>query len=177
MGTPTDVKSLQGLLEFVNYLAKFMPRLSDVCEPLRRLTDKDIDRTWLPQHDAAVETINQLVTQHPVLKYYDLNEEVTLQCDAKETDLGIALLPKEQPVAFASRTLTQTEQRYSQIEKECLSIVFSCAKLDQYLHGRELITIHCYHKQLKMIFKKFLLSAPKRLQRMLIRLQRFQLHV
>jgi hypothetical protein len=49
MGTQTDVKSLQRLLGFVNYLAKFMPRLSDVCEPLRRLTDKDIEWTCLPQ--------------------------------------------------------------------------------------------------------------------------------
>ena len=108
-----------------------------MCEPLRRLTDKDIDWTCLPQHDIAVETIKQSVTQHPVLKYYDLNDEVTLLCDASETGLGAALLQKGQPVAFASRTLSLTEQRYAQIEKECLSIVFACDNFDQYLHGTE----------------------------------------
>lgn len=177
MQTPTDVKSLQRLLGFVNYLSKFLPNLSDVCEPLRRLTDKDIEWAWLPQQDAALENIKHLVTHHPVLKYYDLKEEVTLQCDASETGLGAALLQNGQPVAFASRTLTQTEQRYAQIEKECLAIVFACDKFDQYLHGREYITVHSDHKPLETIFKKPLLTAPKRLQRMLLRLQRYLLRV
>lgn len=95
MGTPTDIKSQQRLLGFMNYLAKFMPHLPDVCEPLRSLTDKDIEWTWLPQHDIAVESIKQLVTQYPVLKYYDLNDEVTLQYDASETGLGTAFYRKD----------------------------------------------------------------------------------
>lgn len=177
MQTPHDVKSLQRLLGFVNYLSKFLPHLSDVCEPLRRLTDKDVEWAWLSQHEAALSCIKQLVTQHPVLKYYDLNEEVTLQCDASETGLGAALLQNGQPVAFASRTLTPTEQRYAQIEKECLAIVFACDKFDQYLHGRNHITVHSDHKPLEAIFKKSLLMAPKRLQRMLLRLQRYQIHL
>lgn len=177
MQTPTDVKSLQRFLGFVNYLAKFLPHLSDVCEPLRRLTDKDVEWTWLSQHESAVDTVKQLVTCHPVLKYYNLQEEVTLQCDASETGLGAALLQNGQPVAFASRTQTPTEQRYAQIEKECLAIVFACDKFDQYLHGRDYITVHSDHKPLEVIFKKPLLTAPKRLQRMLLRFQRYHLRV
>ncbi|KAJ8379207.1 hypothetical protein AAFF_G00223190 [Aldrovandia affinis] len=69
MQTPTNMKSLQRLLGFVNDL-----NLSDVYEPLRRLTDKDIEWAWLPQHDAALENIKHLVTHHPVLKYYNLKE-------------------------------------------------------------------------------------------------------
>ena len=97
----------------------------------------------------AKSKISLLATRHPVLKYYDLNEEVTLQCDASETGLGAALLQNGQPVAFASRTLTPTEQRYAQIEKECLAIVFGCDKFDQYLHGRDFITVHSDHKPLE----------------------------
>jgi hypothetical protein len=58
MDTPTDIKSLQRLLGFVNYLAKCMPLLSDECEPLRRLTDKDIEWTWLPQHSGQLRLFN-----------------------------------------------------------------------------------------------------------------------
>lgn len=177
MQTPTDVKSLQRFLGFVNYLAKFLPHLSDVCEPLRRLTDMDVEWVWLPTHDSALDTVKQLVTCHPVLKYYNLHDEVTLQCDASETGLGAVLLQNGQPVAFASRTLTPTEQRYAQIEKECLAIVFACDKFDQYLHGRDRITVHSDHKPLEVIFRKPLLTAPKRLQRMLLRLQRYHLEV
>ena len=97
------------------------------------MTDKDIDWTWLPAHDTALETIKRLITHHPVLKYYDLQEEVTLKGDASETGLGVALLQNGQPVAFTSRTLTDTEQRYEQIEKECRAIVFACDKFDYYI--------------------------------------------
>jgi hypothetical protein len=59
---PTYAKAVQRLLGFVNYLAKFLPHLSDVCEPLRRLTSKGVLWAWLPQHDVALEQINKLVT-------------------------------------------------------------------------------------------------------------------
>ena len=61
----------------------------------------------------------------PVLRYYNLQGEVTLQCDASQFGLGAALLQNGQPVAYASRALTDTETRYDQIEKELLAIVFA----------------------------------------------------
>ena len=87
------------------------------------------------------------------------------------------MFQKGQPVAFASRTLSQTEQRYAQIEKECLAIVFACEHFDQYIFGRDYITVQSDHKPLESIFKKSLLSAPKRLQQMLLRLQKYNLRV
>ncbi|KAK3724232.1 hypothetical protein QZH41_002381 [Actinostola sp. cb2023] len=82
-----------------------------------------------------------------------------------------------QPVAFASRTLSPTEQRYAQIENECLAIVFGCTKFSQYITRRAKVTIESDHKPLQSIFKKSLLEAPCRLQRMMLRLQRFNLDV
>ena len=73
--------------------------------------------------------------------------------------------------------MTKTEQRYAQIEKECLAIVFSCERFSQYLLGRNKITVQSDHKPLETIFKKPLFSAPKRLQRMLLRLQGYSLDV
>ncbi len=123
---------------------------------------------WLPQDDSALDTAKQL------LKYCDLHDEVTLQCDACKT--GTALLQNGQPVAFTFRTLTPTEQRYAQTEEECLAIVFACDKFDQYLHGWDCITVHSDHKPL-VIFRKSLLTAPKQLHRMLLRLQTYNLEV
>ena len=77
--------------------------------------------------------------------------------------LGAALLQGGQPVAYASRALTKAEQHYAQIEKECMAIVYACEKFDQYLLGRDLIKVETDHKPLVPIFKKPLLSAPKRL--------------
>ena len=80
-------------------------------------------------------------------------------------------------MAFASRTLTPTERGYAQIEKECLAIVFSCERFNQYIFGRESISIQSDHKPLEAIFTKPLTAAPKSLQGMLLRLQKFNLKV
>ena len=62
-----------------------------------------------------------------------------------------------------------------QIEKECLAIVFACSKFSQYNTRREKITVESDHRPLQSIFKKSLLAAPSRLQRTLLRLQRYNL--
>ena len=129
MPNPTGAKGVQRCVRFVNYLARFMPRLSEVCEPLRRLLDKDVLWHWLPKHDTAMKEIKALVTAVPVLRYYDVSKPVTIQSDASQAGLGCCLLQGGQPVTFASRALTQTEQNYAQIEKECLSIVFACQRI------------------------------------------------
>ncbi|RXN31866.1 Retrovirus-related Pol poly from transposon [Labeo rohita] len=177
MPTPQDVKAVQRLIGFVTYLAKFLPRLSDVCEPLRRLLDKGVAWHWLPKHDEAVQEIKRMITDTPVLKYYDIDKPVTIQSDASKNGLGCCLLQQGQPVAFASRALTHTEQNYAQIEKECLSIVFACHRFHHYLYGRESITAETDHKPLVTICKKSLLSAPKRLQSMMLQLQNYNLNV
>ena len=86
-----------------------------------------------------------------------------MQCDASKAGLGAVLLQKGQPVAFGSRSLTPTEQDYSQMEKEALAILYGCQHFEQYIYGRR-ITVQTDHKPLETIFKKSLQKAPKRLQ-------------
>jgi hypothetical protein len=109
------------------------------------------------------------------LQYYDLVEEVTLETDASDYGLGAVLLQKGRPVAFASRTLTQCERRYSQIEKKCLRIVFGCTRFDHFLHGRAKIKVLTDHKPLERILARSINTAPKRIQRMMLRLQKYHL--
>ena len=171
------VKAVQRFLGFVNYLAKFVPHLADESEHLRRLTDKDAEWVWEKHHQNAFDRIKKLVANHPVLCYYDISKPVSIQCDSSETGLGAALLQDGQPVAFASRTLTPTERGYAQIEKECLAIVFSCDRFNQYIYGRKSVDVQSDHKPLEAIFGKPLTAAPKRLQGMLLRLQKYNLKV
>ena len=125
----------------------------------------------------AVQKIKSLVCEAPVLKFYDVTKEVTIECDASLTGLGVSLLQEGQPVAFAPRALTTTEVLYAQIEKELLSVVFACERFDTYLFGWDVVHVKTDHHPLESIFKKDLGSAPKRLQRMLLRLQRYNLDV
>ena len=177
MPTPEDVAAVQRLLGFVQYLSKFMPHLSDVTKPLRELTQKETVWNWGPTQQEAFETIKKNVTKTPVLRYYNVKEEVTLQCDASQFGLGAALMQNGQPVAYASRALTEAETRYAQIEKELLAIVFACEHFEYYVYGREAVTVETDHQPLVPIALKPLNKAPNRLQRMLLRLQNFNLKV
>ena len=118
-----------------------------------------------------------MVTRTPVLRYYNLKEEVTLQCNASQSGLGAVLMQNGQPVAYASRALIPAETRYAQIEKELLAIVFACDRFDAYVFGRDLVNVETDHKPLEPIFTKPQAATPQRLQRMLLRLRKYNLQV
>ena len=79
-------------------------------------------------------------------------------------------------MAYASRALTPTECNYAQIEKELLAIVFGMTRFDTYVYGRRVV-VETDHKPLEAIHSKSLLNAPKRLQRMLLALQRYDIEL
>ena len=177
MPRPENKKAVERFLGCLQYLSRFLPQLAEVAAPLRLLTEQSVLFIWQTQQEEAFQALKTMITNVPVLKFYDLNEEATIQCDASEKGLGATLLQKGQPVALISRSLTKAEQNYAQIEKECLSIVFACERFNQYIHGRELTFIQTDHRPLVPIFSKPIFNAPKRLQRMLLRLQKYTLTV
>ena len=81
-----------------------------------------------------------------------------------------------QPVAYAPRALTITEQNYAQIEEEHLAIVFGLKRFHHFTYARPVV-VQTDHKQLVILHKKSLLTAPKRLQRMFLRLQQYDLTI
>ena len=177
MPDPTDVHSLHRFLGMVNYLAKFLPCLSDETEVLRNFTERDAEWCWLPAHADALARVKEIIVTAPVLAYYDVSKPVIIQCDASQTGPGAALLQEGCPVAYSSHVMTPTEQNYAQIEKELLAIVFTCEKFDQYIFGRSDVVVQSDHKPLETIFKKPIHSSPKRLQRMRLRLQNYDIQV
>jgi len=102
-----------------------------VAAPLQSLTEKLAVFNWQSQQEEAFSNLKTLIAKAPVLKFYNVTEEATIQCDASEKGLGATLLQKGQPVAFASRSLMQSEKNYTQVEKECLAIVFTCQRFNQ----------------------------------------------
>ena len=99
-----------------------------------------------------------------------------LQCDASEKSLGASLLQDGRPIAYASRALTTTEMNYAQIEKELLAIVFGAEHFHQYTYGWR-VAVDSDQKPLETIFGKSLASAPRRLQKMFMRLQRYDIDI
>ena len=132
MACSTDVKGVQRLGGFVNYLAKFLPHISDVMAPVRNLVIANVPWTWSQIHEEVFGKIKKLVSEAPVLRYYDPNKSLVIQCDASEKGMGAALLQEGQPLAYISRALTDTETRYGQIEKELLAVVYAWERFHQY---------------------------------------------
>ena len=148
MQCPTNLQGVQRVLVVANYLAKFTPKPCTVCEPLQRLLDKDSVFDWLPQHEMAFSRTKELITQAPVLQYYDVNKEVSLECNSSEVGLGAVIKQGGHPIMYASRALTKTEQNYAQIEKECFVIVFAAEHFEQYILGKEKVKVFSDHKPL-----------------------------
>ena len=88
--------------------------------------------------------------------------------------LGACLLQDNKPAAFASKALTSVEARYANIERELLAVVYGCERFHTYLYGRS-FTVESDHKPLESIHLENLIAAPPRLQRMLLRLQTYNL--
>ena len=176
MPKPRDVGELRRYLGMVQYLSRFIPHESTITAPLRELLKKEAEWSWNTEHDAALEKIKLLLTSAPVLKPFDLRKSAHIQADASQNGLGACLIQEGRVVAYASRAMTTTEQRYAQIEKELLAICYACERFRQYILGNSTI-VESDHKPLEMIFKKQIHLAPLRLQRMLLRLQPYDLNV
>ena len=177
MPVPSDKKGVLRLLGMVAYLQKFAPNLSEVTTPLRQLVKGDTEFVWEDNiHGEAVSQVQQILSSAPLLHYFNPKLDIVLQCDASDHGLGACLLQEGHPIAYASRSLTDTEVLYAQLDKEMLAIVFAMVHFDQYVYGRKVL-VESDHKPLESICKKGLPSAPKRLQRMLLTLQRYDYKV
>ena len=132
MDPPQNVANLQSFNGMVNYLKKFSPVLSELSESLRRLCKSGVKWAWESEQQNAFEAIKQVITTLPVLAYFDKTKKHTIQCDASKKGLSAVLLQESKPVMYVSRALTETEQRYSNIERELLAIVFALERLNHY---------------------------------------------
>ena len=170
MPAPENKGELQSFLGMVTYLSPFIPSLSSHTAPLRGLLKNDIEYTWNATYQAAFDKLKSMVCEDTTLRYFDPKKPVVIQVDASGKGLGAALIQDEGPVAFASKALTPTEQRYANNERELLACVFGAERFRTYVFGRH-FTIESDHKSLEQISMKNLADAPVRLQRMLLRLQ------
>ena len=176
MPRPTDRQGVQRLLGTLNQLSKFVPNLASMTQPIRELLNKNVVFKWSYEQEKSFDQVKQCLTTAPVLGYYDVNEDVTISCDASGGGLGACLLQKDRPITYASRSLTEIELSYSPIEKEMLGIVYACDRFYQFIYAKR-VTVESDHQPFVDIFKKPFHSNPARLQRFLIRLQRYNLDV
>ena len=182
MEEPMTVKELRRFLGMVNQLSKFMPHLAEMTKPLRDLLSKKNQWMWGQAQKLAFSSIKDALTKSPALALYDPNLETTVSADASSYGLGAVLLQTQangerRPVAYVSRSMTPTESRYAQIEKEALALTWACERYSDYLIGLQ-FKIETDHKPLVPLFSSKLLDElPIRVQRFRMRMMRFNFSI
>ena len=178
---PGNLQQLRSFLGLLNYYGRFIPNLATIVHPLNQLLRHGTKWKWDSQCAQAFSQAKQALTSSEVLMHYDPALPITLAGDASAYGIGAVIshtLPdgSERPIAFASRTLSDSEKNYAQLEKEALSLVFGVKKFHQYLYGRRFILV-TDHKPLMTILgpKKGIPSlAAARLQRWAVLLSAYK---
>lgn len=177
--TPVKVFNVRSFLGLVNQFARFTKELADVTKPLRDLLRSDTEWYWGNSQQEAFNQVKEMFRSPPVLATYDSTLQTFVTTDASNYGLGATLSQVQgdgtrRLVAAASRSLTETEQRYAAIEKESLGICWAMEKFSQYVLGMRNVVIETDHKPLTTLFgDKFLDRLPPRIQGFKLRMQRF----
>ena len=177
---PKDEKLLQSFLGMVNYLSRFDPNIANMTHNLRDLLKKDSDPKWTDIHSLDFKRIIETLSKEgKVLKYYRPELELYIETDASGKGIGMALLQSEEnersslyPIAYGSKTLTSAETRYANIERELLGVVGALEKFHYFTFGHPVVIL-TDHKPLIAISKKALVNAPPHLQRLLLRMNNY----
>ena len=156
-----DVQQFRSFLGLLHYYGKFMLSLSSLLHPLNQLLKSHSPWKWLQQCDKIFQQAKDELVKAPVLTDYDPTKKLKLATDASAYGIDTVLShtdddTSERPIVFALRMLSNTEKRYTQIDKEVLAIIFRVKKFHVYLYGQRFVLL-TNHKPLVSLF------GPKRL--------------
>ncbi|XP_038059532.1 uncharacterized protein K02A2.6-like [Patiria miniata] len=176
---PENVSEVRSFLGLVGFSSSFIPNFATLSDPLRKLTRKGVPFQFGPHQKAAFNALKESLAKATTLAYYDKTAPTKVIGDASPVGLGAVLVQEQRdglvPICYVSRSLTDCERRYSQTEKEALSLVWACERFHAYIYGRdfELLTDH---KPLEAIYGPR--SKPcARIERWVLRLQLYNYKV
>lgn len=180
--TKLEAQSFLGLVSYVGH--RFIPNLAATEEPIRRLTQKNVKFEWKEEQQKAFEQLIDQVTAITNLNFYSLSKNTLLYADASPHALAAVLAQKGDdevvhPIAFASKSLSKSDQRLSQTEKEAMALVWAIEHFDYFLKGRH-FDLYTDHKALEVIFsirKPTSSLTSARIERWLLRIQDYQFEV
>ncbi|XP_055688348.1 uncharacterized protein K02A2.6-like [Lutzomyia longipalpis] len=184
MPAPTNVSELRSFLGAIQFWGRFIPSMSEIRAPMDRLLKKGVRWQWTAQCQAAFVKFKEVITSELLLTHYNPELPTIIASDASSYAVGAVayhVFPDGQQKAFyhASRRLTDTEQGYSQVEKEGLGIVFALKKFHRFIYGRR-FTLLTDHKPLVSIFgskKGIPVHTANRLQRWALTLLNYDFEI
>ena len=176
---PKDITQLRSYLGLLNFYRKFIPRAATMLEPLNRLLKADTKWHWTKEQEEAFATSKKVLLESAALEHFDPNKPIVVAADSSAYGVGAVLSHiidgVEKPCHFVSRTLSETERRYSQTEKEALAIVYGMKQFHEYLWGQKFKVV-TDHKPILGIFSDHKPISPQasgRIQRWALLLQAY----
>ena len=177
MPTPTNAQEVRSLLGMANYSSKYIRNYATITSPLRELTKKNVRFSWTEIHHNAFTELKDALIAAPMMGYFDISKSTTITVDASPVGISAILAQGTDSdykvIAYASRALTDVEKRYSQTEKEALSIVWGIEHFHLYLYGKE-FTLITDHKPLEIIYGTPTSKPSARIERWVLRLQPYR---
>ena len=176
--TPQTVQEVMKFLGLASYYRRFIHKFAEIARPLHRLTEKGRPFKWTTECDTAFAELKLRLCSTPVFTYPDFSLPFILDTDASQHGIGAVLSQiqcgEEKVIAFASRTLTKAERRYSVTRKELLAVVTYIHHFQQFLLGRQ-FTLRTDHGNLQWI--QTLKEPEGQLARWLERLQEYNFEI
>ena len=175
MEEPKNIADVRRYLGMINQLSKFSSNLSSKAKSLCDLLSTKNQWVWGPsQQQAFVD-----MSSPRILALYNTAANTKVSVDASSFGLGGVLSQEQsngswQPISYISRSLTPTEQRYTQIEKECLVVTCACEHSADFLIGKDFHIETDHSSLVPLLTSKNLDELPMRIQRYRMRLMRFQ---
>ena len=177
---PSTAPEVRSFLGLVGFNSRFIPDFSTVTEPLRAVSRKGAVFEWGPAQEDAFRTLKQRIADATSLAYFRQGAPTKLITDASPVGLGAVLVQTQggtdRALCYASRTLSDVERRYSQVEKEALAVVWACERFDLYLFGLPKFQLITDNKAVQFLFSPR--SKPSaRIERWVLRLMNYQYEV
>ena len=138
--TPTSVQEVQQFLGLASYYRRFVHNFAEIAKPLHRLTERGKEFVWTLEYETAFATLKNRLSSAPILSFPDFSKPFLLDTDASQEGIGAVLSQisdgNEHVIAYASRTLSKAERKYSVTRKELLAVVTFTNHFRPYLLGQ-----------------------------------------
>ena len=167
---PSNAHEVRSFLSMTNYCSRFIPNYSTITAPLRTLTKSEQPWTWTSSEQQGFVQLKRLLISDTILSYFNPHKKATILVDASPVGLGAILCQENRVVAYANRSLSPVEQRYSQTEREALAVLFACEDFHLYIYSAQ-FSIITDHKLLERIFSNPSARSNVRLERWALKLQ------
>lgn len=169
---PQNQKEVRQFCGTASWYRRFIPNFAARLFPLTTLLKKRAKFVWSKEAQDAFLDIRSCLVTSPILSCPDFSKSFVISCDASGVGVGAVLSQEsnqgEVVVAYASRTLSKQEQKYSATERECLAVIWAVERFRPYVEGTKFKVITDHYSLLWL----YNLRDPQgRLARWALRLQ------